>query len=40
MSFLTGNEGKVLGIAIGALVANAVLTFGNLCFTGLRRSAT
>ena len=30
MSFLTGNEGKVLGIAIGALAANAVLTFGNL----------
>ncbi len=30
MSLLTGNEGKVLWIAIGALAANAVLTFGNL----------
>ena len=30
MSFLTGKEQTVLGAAVAALVANAVLTFGNL----------
>ncbi len=30
MRLLTGNERTVLGVAVGALVANAVLTFGNL----------
>lgn len=30
MTFLTGKERAVLGIAAGALLANAILTFGNL----------
>lgn len=30
MTFLTGKERTVLGIAAGALLANAILTFGNL----------